>query len=107
MTKRPCGMLLRFTRTEMDELTKKARKAHISRESFCRNILNGAVVKEAPPVDVPVFLNEIRRVGYNINQLLKIANGQELVDVPQLRKTLTDCQNVLKRINEAYAIVSD
>ena len=30
MTKSPCRTLLRFTRTEMYELTKKARKAHIA-----------------------------------------------------------------------------
>ena len=98
---------MRFSKEELNALTKKARRANLTNAAFVRRAINNTEVKEAPPVDVPVFLNEIRRVGYNINQLLRIANGQGLVDVPQLRKTLTDCQNVLKRINEAYAMVPD
>ena len=98
---------MRFSKEELNALTKKARRANLTNAAFVRRAINNTEVKEAPPVDVPVFLNEIRRVGYNINQLLRNANGQGLVDVPQLRKTLTDCQNVLKRINEAYAMVPD
>ena len=98
---------MRFSKEELNALTKKARRANLTNAAFVRRAINNTEVKEAPPVDVPVFLNEIRRVGYNINQLLRIANGQGLVDVPQLRKTLTDCQNVLNRINEAYAMVPD
>ena len=61
-------------------------------------------VKEAPAVDVPYLLNEVRRLGYNINQILKIANAQGLVDVPQLRKALEENRRVMKEITEAYAM---
>ena len=47
-------------------------------------ILNGAVVKEAPPAELPLLIREVRRVGYNIDQLLKRANSIGLLDVPQL-----------------------
>ena len=107
MLKRTCGMVLRFTKAEMDALTKKARKANMSREGFCRRVLNGAEVKEAPPVDVPILIREIRRVGYNIDQILKIANSQGLVDVPQLRKALEENRALVKRITKIYAISED
>lgn len=68
-------MVLRFTKSEMDSLTKKARKANMSREGYCRRILNGSEVKEAPNADVAELIREIRRSGSNINQILKIANG--------------------------------
>ena len=35
-------------------------------------------------------IREVRRVGYNIDQLLKLANAKGLLDVPQLRKALAD-----------------
>ena len=41
--KRTLEMKIRFTRAELDALTKKARKAGLSREGYCRRILNGAV----------------------------------------------------------------
>ncbi len=104
MTKRSCGMTLRFTRAELDALTKKARKANMSREGFCRTVLNGAVVKEAPPADVPVLLRDVRRVGYNIDQILKVANSQGLVDVPKLRKALDENHAASQAIIEAFTV---
>lgn len=72
--KRTIEMKIRFTRSEIDTLTKKARKAGLSREGYCRRVLNGAVVKEHPPAEVPLLIREVRRVGCNIDQLLKCAN---------------------------------
>ena len=97
-------MKIRFTRGELDALTKKARKSGFSREGFSRRILNGVVVKEAPPAEVPLLIREVRRVGYNIDQLLKRANSIGLLDVPQLRKDVADLRTVEKLIVDAYTM---
>lgn len=60
-------MKIRFTKEELVALTEKAQKAKMSRESFCRNILNGEEVKEAPPAQYFELIREVRRTGYNIN----------------------------------------
>ena len=96
-------MTLRFHRSELEALTQKARKANMSRESYCRAVLNGSEVKEGPNADVAQLINQIRKVGYNIDQILKIANGQGLVDVPQLRKALEETHQVAQQIIKAYA----
>ena len=95
-------MKIRFTRGELDALTKKARKSGFSREGFSRRILNGAVGKEAPPAEVPMLIREVRRVGYNINQLLKRANAIGLMDVPQMRKVLENVDTAAKTVISAY-----
>ena len=100
-------MKIRFTRGELDALTKKARKSGFSREGFSRRILNGAEVKEAPPAEVPLLIREVRRVGYNIDQLLKRANSIGLLDVPQLRKALEDNRAVEKLIVDTYTTPAD
>ena len=41
--KRTLEMKVRFTKTELDALTKKARKSGLSREGYCRRVLNGTV----------------------------------------------------------------
>ena len=101
--KRTCAMTLRFHRSELEALTQKARKAKMSRESYCRAVLNGSEVKEGPNADVAQLINQVRKVGYNIDQILKIANGQGLVDVPQLRKALEETHQVAQQIIKAYA----
>ena len=46
--KRTLEMKVRFTKRKLDALTKKARKSGLSREGYCRRVLNGTEVKEAP-----------------------------------------------------------
>ena len=101
---RNCRFELRLSKDELSDLTKKARKAKLTNAALIRRAIRDLEVKEAPAADVPYLLNEVRRVGYNINQILKIANAQGRVDVPQLRKALEENRRVMKEITEAYAM---
>ena len=96
-----------FTKNELETLTKKVRRSGLSREGFCRRVLNGTEVKEAPPADVPVLIREVRRVGNTLNQIMKRANALGLMDVPQLRKALDENRVVEKLIVDAYTTSSD
>lgn len=107
MTTRNCRFELRLSKSELSELTKKARKAHLTNAGFIRRAVRDVEVKEAPPVDVPLLIREVRRVGYNINQVLKIANAQGLVDVPQLRKALEENRALVKKLTDVYAMAED
>ena len=102
MRKRNCRFEVCFTKDELSDLTKKARKARLSTGAFVRRAVRDLEVKEAPPADVPMLIREVRRVGYNIDQLLKLANAKGLLDVPQLRKALADNRAVEKMIMDAY-----
>lgn len=105
MRKRNCRFEVCFTRDELSNLTKKARKARLSTGAFVRRAVRDLEVKEAPPADVPILIREVRRVGYN--QLLKLANAKGLLDVPQLRKALADNRAVEKMIMNAYTMTDD
>lgn len=97
-----CAMLLRFKPEEMAALTEKARKAKMSRESYCRAILNGSTVKEAPTVDTGTLIRDIRRAGNNLNQVLVKANTLGFLDVPMLRSVTAECHTAILHIMEAY-----
>lgn len=100
--KRTKEMKIRFTDDELKKLTADAGKSGLSRESYCRKVLGGAEIREAPPVDVPVLIREVRRVGGNLNQILRTANSIGLVDAPELRKTLDELHSVDRLITDAY-----
>ena len=70
--------------------------------AFIRCAVCGAEVREAPPADVPLLIGEVRRVGYNIAQILKLANARGMLDVPRLRKALDDNRAVERMIADAY-----
>ena len=105
--RRTLEMKIRFTRGELDALTKKSRKAGLSREGYCRRILNGAVVKENPPADVPMLIREVRRVGYNIDQLLLIARARNWLSAKELEKALESNRAAEKLIADTYTTPSD
>lgn len=105
--KRTLEMKIRFTKGELDTLTKKSRKAGLSREGYCRRILNGSEVKETPPADVPTLIWEMRRVGTELNQILKLANAKGLLDVPRLRKALDSNRAAEKLVVETYTGSTD
>ena len=107
MRKRNCRVEIYFTKAELEALAKKVRKAGLSREGYCRRILNGSEVKAQPPAEVPLLIREVRRVGYNIDQILKRANSIGLLDVPRLRKALEDNRAVEKLIVDTYTTPSD
>ena len=104
MPKRTCRFELRLTKDEFSELSKKAKKSGLSNAAFVRRAVHGTEIKEAPPADVPQLLNHMRRVGYNLDQILKRANSTGVLDVPQLRKDIADTRAAVKAVQDAYTM---
>jgi hypothetical protein len=88
LRKRNCRLEVCFTKDELSSLTKKARKAHLSNGGFVRHAVSNIEVKEAPPAEYYDLIREVKRIGSNIDQLLKLANAKGLLDVPAIRKAL-------------------
>lgn len=104
MRKRNCRVVVYFSKDELDALTKKIRKSRLSREGFIRAALADKEIKDGPTADVPVLIQEVRRVGSSLNQIMKRANAIGLLDVPQLHKELTDLRTVEKLIVDSYTM---
>ncbi len=93
---------VRLTKEELNALRKKARKAGLTDGGFVRMAVAGKEIKEAPPADVPFLIREVRRVGSDIEQILKIAGRKGYVELPELRKALDENRAVEKMISQAY-----
>ena len=93
---------VRLTDTEFSNLKAKVNQCGYSREEYIRRVLKGTTVMERPPADVPKLVMEVRRVGININEILKRANMSGLLDVPMLRRALEENRAVEKMIVDAY-----
>ncbi len=87
---------------EFADLNEKVSRVRGSRERFIRQCISGAVIREAPSVDVPRLIQEVRRVGSSLNQILRIANSLGLLEVPQLRRALEQNREVEVRIVDVY-----
>ena len=105
MAKRNCRFEVRLTKDEYQTLTKKARKAGLTTGAFIRMAVANKTIVEAPPADVPQLIREVRRVGININEILKTANAKGFIDVPKLEKALEDNRATEELISNVYGRV--
>ena len=101
--KRNLEIKIRFTKEELETLSKKVKKTALSREGYIRNVLNGKVVKEAPTAEFYQLIREMRSIGNNLNQILKIANSRGLLDVPKMRKGLQELRNTEKMLWSTFS----
>ena len=102
MRSRTNQIIIRLSDEELADLNEKVSRVSGSREQFIRQCISGAVIKEAPSVNVPKLIWEVRRVGFSLNQILRVANTSGLLDVPQLRRALERNREVDVCIVDAY-----
>ena len=73
MQRRTKAVVIRFTEEEWKALNDKVKMSKMPRERFCRVILLGAKVNAPPDADYLTLIDEVRRVGINLNQLIRVA----------------------------------
>ena len=91
-----------FPDAEYEEFLKKVRRTNISISAFVRRMAADQVIREAPHVDVPLLIREVKRVGNNINQLLFLANAKGFFDKAALAAALEELREVDNLIFDAY-----
>lgn len=99
--KRTREIKIRFLDHELEELNRKVRKTGMSREAYCREVLNGSEVKEGPSADVPLLLRKVRQNNVLLDQLVQARGEVEGVRLAQL---LDQIQEVEQMIVEAYSL---
>lgn len=102
MRKRNRRVEIYFSDSEYEELMKKVEASKLSREKFCRMVLSGAQIKEAPPAEFYKLITEVRRVGVHLNQILRKANAIGLLDVPLIHSTLDEVHKTQAMLYETF-----
>lgn len=102
MQNRTHQILFRLNEKEYLKLNKDVIKSGMNREQYIRSLINGLVPREAPPADYYKLICEVRRVGSNVNQLLKVANSMGLLDVPKIRKALDDVRKTEQMLWDTF-----
>lgn len=94
---------IRLTEQESAILTSKAKRCDLTRSEFLRRAMLDVPISEKPPADVPTLIDEVRRVGNAINQLLLLANAKGMIDTTQLRRALDAQIELYNKINTVYS----
>ena len=86
MRKRNKRIEIYFTEEEYEELMENVIASKLPREKYCRMVLRGAKIKEAPKAEFYTLIMEMRRVGVHLNRILRKAEAGGFLDVPMIRE---------------------
>ncbi len=100
--KRNCRLEVCFTKDELEALTKKARKARLSKGAFVRSAVNSVQIREAPAVEFYELMRALKANGSSIEQLLKLLDSKGSYLVPEIEAALEHNRKTEERLWAAY-----
>lgn len=93
---------IRLSDEELTALNKKVKLSGLSREEFARRCFANKKIVELPPVDYGKLIFETRRVGQNLNRLLRIAYANNYFNTPDIKDCLDRIRAVEDKIHSSF-----
>ena len=91
-TERPIQIHFRVTQKEHEIIKNKVEQSGLSMSEFARKTFLDKKIVSAPPADFPALVREIKRVGGNLNQLVRKLNTLGIAHSLELE----NCENEIR-----------
>lgn len=104
MRKRNIAVLFRLNLREAERLDAKVKRSGLSREAYLRHLINGAVPKNAPPPDYYSMMQELHKIGNNLNQIVQKAHTLNVIDVQRYDRDMRRFDDAIRMITEAVIL---
>lgn len=102
MRKRKIRKQFWFTEDEANLLKKKASLVGITESSLIRCWIKDNQLKEKPPPEFYDLINEINRIGTNINQIAHVSNMTGKIDKYRYESNYNDLKKLIREIKDKY-----
>ena len=99
---RTVSILFRVTPNECKAIRAKAKMSGLSMSEFIRRSLNCQKITTAPPVDFYTLLWQIKRIGSNLDQLLRKLNTYGIAYSLELENCEEDIKEMKRLLIETY-----
>ena len=93
---------IRLTPKEYETLKKNSEESGLTMSEYGRRSLIGEKIVAAPPVDFYVLIREIKRVGSNLNQILRKIKILGVAHSLELDRCAKQLHEVLDLIYQTY-----
>ena len=100
MRKRDCCFIVRLTEKEMEKLMRQVNKTGLTRENYIRALIDNSPLRERPPMEFFNILEELRRIGTNMNQFARLANSTGIVDGKEYWKKVKELADAISDMKE-------
>ena len=90
-----------LNKKEAESLQKKAKRCSLSVAAYIRHLINDLIPQEAPPPDYYSMMQQLYRVGNNLNQIAQKAHTLNVIDVQRYDAACQQFEAAVKTITEA------
>ena len=90
-----------LNKKEAESLQKKAKRCNISVAAYIRHLINDLIPQEAPPPDYYAMMQQLYRVGNNLNQIAQKAHTLNVIDVQRYDAAVRQFEAAVKTITNA------
>ena len=101
--KRQHRITIRLDDTEYENLCVWSTAAKLSMNDYLRTLIDGYQPVEFPPADYVEVLSELKRIGFNMNQIASKAHSLGFVDEPEYRRNVNRLWRVVATFAEQLA----
>ncbi len=99
--KRSNRVQVRLDSKEHQAFMKAVIKSRLSQEVYLRHLINGVIPQEAPPPDYYSMMQQLYRIGNNLNQIAQKAHTLNVIDVQRYDAAVHTFESAVKQITEA------
>ena len=99
---RPVQIHFRVSPVEYEKIQNDVNKSGLRLSEYARRIFKDETVVAAPPVELNYLIRELKRIGSNLNQLLKKLNVLGIAHPLELERCADDIREILNLIYETY-----
>ena len=100
--KRNYEIKIRLSECELDSLNNKVQKTRLSREEFCRQVLAGSQVKEAPTERAITLMREVANIRGRLEETVKDSVRYGITDDEEINKLIERLLHVQWTLAEIY-----
>lgn len=83
---------------ELKHFTNQVRVSGLSRSAFIRALILNKTIQARPPNEYADLLRELSAIGNNINQIARVANGNQYISSAQIEKIMEMQGEIWRRV---------
>ena len=99
--KRNNRVQVRLDNKEHQAFLKAVKRSRLSQEVYLRHLINGVVPQDAPPPDYYSMMQQLYRIGTNLNQIAQKAHTLNVIDVQRYDAAVRLFEDTVKKMTDA------
>ena len=107
MRKRNIKLTIRISKEEKEELETLSRKSGYTQAGYLISLYRGKRPKFIPNIEYHELINQLRRIGTNLNQIALKANSLNVIDNENYYKAVKELREVIAEVKKQMQLPED